>query len=376
MATRLHHLLMGGQSPWYDNFSRDLLISGALQALVDAGITGVTANPAIFERAIAASTAYDAAIGALAADGIAPWTIAERLVVEDIRATADVLRPTYERMAGHDGYVSVEVSPLLARDTTGTVEEALRLYEAIGRPNVLVKVPATREGIPAIRQLIGVGINVNITLLFAIDRYDEVMEAYLAGLEDRAADEQPLDTVASVASFFVGRVDGQVDARLDRLIAAEGDERRRREAADLLGRVGIANARLAYRRFRQVFAGERFAALRRRGARLQRPLWASTGVKNPAYRDVRYVEELIGPDSVTTLPPDTLDAFRDHGRVARTVDRDLHDAERTIARLAALGIDLREVTDRLETDGIAAFVAASERLDATIRRKQRGAFAA
>ncbi|HZS87974.1 MAG TPA: transaldolase [Chloroflexota bacterium] len=368
--TPLQHLCRLGQSPWYDSIRRSFLTSGHLQTLIDSGIRGVTVNPTIFEQAILDSTDYDTAIQELLERGAGPAAIYERLLLEDIVAAADLFRPLYDRTGGQDGFVSIEVSPRLAYDTAASVAEARRFWATINRPNIMVKVPATDAGIPAIRQLIGEGLNINITLIFAIESYERVMEAYLAGLETLAAAGRPLDRIASVASFFVSRVDTEVDRRLDTLIAAERDETRRRELAAVRGRAAVANARLAYQRFLTVFAGERFAAVRAWGARVQRPLWASTGTKDPAYSDVKYVEELIGPDTVTTLPQATIDAFQDHGQVARTIDRDLDDATRTVARLYAAGISMKEVTDQLLEDGVRAFADALDKLEAAIRRKQ------
>lgn len=370
MATSLRQLCDLGQSPWYDNIRRSFLTSGRLRELMASGIRGVTVNPTIFEKAILDSTDYDAAIGDLLAAGAGPATIYESLLVEDITAAADLFRPLYEQSGGQDGFVSIEVSPALAHDTAASIAEARRFWRAVKRPNVMVKIPATTEGMPAIRHLIGEGININITLIFAIASYEQVMEAYLGGLEDLAASGQPLVSIASVASFFVSRVDTEVDKRLDVRIAAEPNETRRKELEALRGRAAIANARIAYQQFRKTFAGERFSALREQGARVQRPLWASTGTKNPAYRDVLYVEELIGPDTVTTLPQATIDAFQDHGRVARTIDQHVDEAYQTMERLEAAGISMKEVTDALLVAGVASFVEALEKLDAAIRGKR------
>lgn len=304
------------------------------------------------------------------ANGASPSEIYEELVIGDIRAAADVLRPLYEQTNGQDGYVSIEVAPALAHDTHGTVEEARKFYSIIDRPNVFVKVPATDAGIPAIRQLIGEGINISITLIFAIEYYEQVIDAYLDGLEQLAADGKPLDKVASVASFFVSRVDTEVDKRLGELIEAEQDEVRRKEREALLGKAAIANARIAYEHFQKKFAGERFAALKAQGARVQRPLWASTGTKDPAYSDVLYVEELIGPDTVNTMPQATIEAFQDHGRVERTVDRNLDEAHQTIQKLASVGISMQDVTDKLQIDGVKAFAASFESLARIIHQKR------
>ena len=370
MITPLRQLVEHGQSPWYDNFRRSFLTSGRLRTLIESGIQGVTVNPTIFEKAILDSTDYDAAIGDLLAAGARPAAIYERLLVEDVTAAADLFRPLYDRTGGEDGFVSIEVSPRLAHDTEASVAEARRFWRAINRPNVMVKIPATAEGMPAIRQLIGEGINVNITLIFAITAYEQVMEAYLGGLEQRAAAGRPLSSLASVASFFVSRVDTEVDRRLDARIAAEPEAARRTEWEALRGQAAVANARIAYQQFRRTFAGERFAALRKHGARVQRPLWASTGTKNPAYSDVKYVEALIGPDTVTTLPQATIDAFQDHGRVARTIDQHVDEAYQAIERLESAGISMKEVTETLLAAGVTSFVDALEKLDAAIGHKR------
>ncbi len=369
MATKLRQLCEAGQSPWIDSITRALIRSGDLQRLVERGVRGLTANPTIFERAIIGSADYDAAIGALAADGAGSARIYEELLLDDIRDAADVLRPVYDQSGGADGYASIEVSPALADDTQATIAEARRYARAVGHPNVFVKVPATDAGIPAIRQLIGEGINVNITLIFAIESYERVMDAYLGGLEQLVADGQPLNRVASVASFFVSRVDGAVDRRLGALLQVEQDPERRGEMERLLGNAAIANARIAYQRFLSTFSGERFEALRRQGAHVQRPLWASTSTKNPRDRDVMYVEELIGPDTVTTMPPATIEAFEDHGRIARTIDHDVAEAYGTIRMLQELGISMKDVTDTLQVEGVQLFAASLDRLDRSIREK-------
>jgi transaldolase/glucose-6-phosphate isomerase len=369
MATPLQQLCALGQSPWYDSIQRSLITSGGLRALIDSGIRGVTVNPAIFEKAILGSTDYDAAIRDLLARGGSPPDIYERLLIEDVGAAADLFRPLYDRTGGQDGFVSIEVSPNLAHDTAGSIAEARRFFSSINRPNVMVKVPATREGIPAIRQLIGEGRNINITLIFGLDYYEQVMDAYLAGLETLAADGTPLDQVASVASFFVSRVDTEVDKRLEALITAEQTEARRKELDALRGKAAVANARIAYQHFLTTFAGERSHALREKGARVQRPLWASTGTKNPAYSDVKYVDELIGPDTVTTLPAATIDAYQDHGRVVRTIDHDVDGAYRTIEQLESLGISMKDVTDRLLATGVTSFIDALSSLERAIGEK-------
>jgi transaldolase / glucose-6-phosphate isomerase len=370
MTTPLQQLCAMGQSPWYDNIRRSFITSVQLQALIESGIRGVTVNPSIFAQAILDSTDYDTAIRDLLARGAGVSEIYESLLIEDITAAADLFRPLYDQTGGQDGFVSVEVSPKLAFDTAASVAEARRFWTTINRPNIMVKIPATDQGIPAIRQLIGEGLNINITLIFATHYYEQVMEAYLAGLEMLAAQGKPLDRIASVASFFVSRVDTEVDRRLDALIAATPNETRRKELEALRGIAAVANARIAYQHFLQRFGGERFAALRAKGARVQRPLWASTSTKDPASSDVKYVEELIGPDTVTTLPQVTIDAFQDHGRVARTIDQKVEEAYRTMERLEAAGISMKDATDSLRIKGVASFVEALDKLDMAICHKR------
>ena len=365
MSNPVRDTLQLGQSIWYDNIRRGLLASGELRALIDQGVTGVTSNPAIFEKAIAGSTDYDEAMFALAAEGRSADEIYERLVVEDIRAAADLLRPVHDATEGADGFVSLEVSPALAHDAEATAAEARRLFAALDRPNVMIKVPATPEGITAVRQLIGEGINVNVTLIFATDAYRGVAKAYLAGLEDLAASGGDLSRVASVASFFVSRVDSAVDPLLEEM-ARDGAA----GARGLLGKAAVGNAKLAYRAFRDLFEGPRFAALRERGARVQRPLWASTGTKNPAYSDLLYVESLIGADTVNTVPPATLAAYLDHGRAAGTLERDVAEAERAAGELEAVGVSMERVTDALLADGLRSFADAFDTLMANVEEKR------
>ncbi len=357
-----------GQSVWYDNVRRGLLRSGALARLIDTGeITGVTSNPTIFEKAIGGSTDYDEALHALVHAGKTAGEIFETLAVEDIQAVADLLRPIYERTQRRDGYVSLEVAPHKEHDTAATLDEARRLFRLLNRPNVMIKIPGTDEGIAAFEQAIGEGININVTLLFSLDAYERVARAYIAGLERYAARGGDLSGIASVASFFVSRVDTAVDALLEARIH-EG----RPEAEALLGRTAIANARLAYQRFKEIFAEPRFQALAARGAQVQRPLWASTGTKNPRYSDVMYVEALIGPNTVNTMPPATLDAFRDHGRVIpNSVEQDLEGARATLQALADLGIDYHAVTAQLLREGLKAFGDSYDKLIETTARKRQ-----
>ncbi|NOZ27007.1 MAG: bifunctional transaldolase/phosoglucose isomerase [Chloroflexi bacterium] len=345
-----------GQSVWYDNIQRGLITSGELKRLIEEdGILGVTSNPTIFQRAIADSADYDEALKELALAGRSTLEIYEALAIEDIRMAADLLRPVYQQTDGRDGYVSLEVSPDLAHDTERTVTEARRLFAAIDRPNVMIKVPATPAGIPAIEQLIADGININVTLIFSLDAYEQAANAYIAGLERRAEAGLPLDAVASVASVFVSRVDTAVDGWLNERLQKTSDPDERAQIEALLGKAAIANAKIIYRHFQKLFGADRFQALRERGARVQRPLWASTSTKNPQYRDVMYVEELIGPDTVNTMPPATIQAFKDHGVVRLTVTEGVDEAEEILAALGRLGVDLDAVMQRLLDDGVRAF---------------------
>lgn len=315
--SKLHELSKLGQSIWYDNIHRAMITSGELRQMVENdGLLGVTSNPAIFEKALAGSPDYDQAAKALVNQGIGQAKdIFERLAIEDIQLAADVLYPVYSRTEGRDGFVSMEVSPYLAMDTEGTIEEALRLWTAIGRDNVMIKVPATREGIPAIKQLIGKGMNINVTLLFAIERYEAVAKAYMQGLEQLAASGGDLRKVASVASFFISRIDSLVDQKLCDALDATGDPERRANLKTLLGKVAIANAKIAYGRYKELYASDRWQALAAKGARPQRLLWASTSTKNPKYPKTIYVDELIGPDTVNTVPTETYHAFLAEGRI-------------------------------------------------------------
>jgi len=354
-----------GQSIWYDNIRRGLIRSGELQALIDLGVTGVTSNPTIFEKAIAGSTDYDETLLELANDGKSAQELFEAFAVEDIRATADLLRAVYDRTGGADGYASLEVSPRLAHDTQGTISEVQRLFAALDRPNVMVKVPATPEGIAAIRHLIGQGINLNVTLIFSRNAYREVAEAYISGLEDLAKSGGDVSKVASVASFFVSRLDTAVDALLEEKIRGG-----REDLKPLLGKAAIANAKLAYRDFKAIFGGDAFTALKQKGARVQRPLWASTGTKNPDYSDVLYLESLLGPDTVNTVPPATLTAFISHGRAGATLDQGTEEADAQMRNLAAAGISMDQVTERLLTEGLDGFGESFEKLLANIDDKQ------
>jgi len=363
-------LALLGQSLWLDYIHRDLLDSGELRRLIEQdGIRGVTSNPTIFEQAIGGGTAYDASIAALAREGRDARGILEALAVEDVARAADAFRPIFEMTGGNDGFVSLEVAPDLAHDTEGTVAEARRLWAAVGRPNLMIKVPGTAEGLPAVTRLIADGINVNVTLLFSVAVYRGVIAAYVRGLEQRAEAGRPLDAVRSVASFFVSRVDTEVDRRLEAMIAAAPDGATRGRLEGLLGKAAVANAVEAYQAYEAGFTAPAVRALMGNGAAVQRPLWASTSSKNPRYSDTMYVDSLIGPDIVNTVPPATLRAFQDHGRPVRTIDADVEGARRHLAALAAEGIDLRDVTDVLEVDGVRKFVESFTGLLATISVK-------
>lgn len=362
--TKLHELNQLGQSVWYDNIRRALLDSGELADLIESGVSGITSNPTIFEKAIVGSTDYDKTLRQLADQELDVPAIYERLALEDIGRAADLLLPVYQRTDGADGYISLEVSPTLAYDTEGTVLEARRLFAELARPNLMIKVPATPAGIPAIQTLISEGINVNITLMFGLAQYRQVAEAYLSGLEQRLEKGQSIEHVASVASLFVSRVDTAVDRALARIGAGSA------AASDLQGRIAIANARLVYQQFRSTFSGERWQRIADQGGMLQRPLWASTSTKNPSYPDTLYVEALIGADTVDTVPPATLRAFLDHGQVARTVDQQLDQAQQDLQRLAGLGVDLEVILSELLEQGVASFAASFEALMAGIAQKR------
>jgi transaldolase len=366
----LHRLHAAGQSIWLDYIDRGMLHDGDLERrIAEDALTGMTSNPTIFEKALAEGHLYDAQLAGIGV-GHDAWAVFEQVATDDVRRACDLFRPVYDAANGADGFVSLEVSPNVAADTEGTVAEARRLWGVVDRPNLMIKVPGTPEGAAAMRQLVADGINVNVTLLFSIDAHRHVIEAYLEGLEARARAGQPLGHVASVASFFVSRVDTEIDRRLDAIVAAGGPDAA--HAAELKGRAAIANAKLAYRLFCSMFKGPRWDALAALGAQRQRPLWASTSTKNPAYRDVMYVEQLIGPYTVNTLPPATLEAFRDHGVVARTVDHDASGATQDLAALESLGISLAEVTDKLLVEGLASFQKSFDSLLAGLERKLAG----
>ncbi len=366
----LHQLLAQGQSPWIDNITRAMLTGGTLQELIDKGIVGLTSNPTIFQKAIGGSADYDDELRQLVRDGKSVNEIYDGLVLDDIRSAATILRQVYDSSNGHDGFVSIEVAPNLAYDTEGTLTEARRLFSYLDIPNIMVKIPGTAEGIPAFQQAIADGINVNVTLVFSLQSYREVAEAYIKGLEQRAASGQPVDHLASVASFFVSRVDTMVDKRLDAAIAAAGSEERKTELKALQGKAAIANAKMAYAAYQEIFSGPRWEALAAKGAKPQRCLWASTSTKNPAYRDVIYVEDLIGPDTVDTMPPATIDAFLDHGNAARTLDQNVDEARAQLAGLEKAGISMDEVTLQLQKDGVRLFTESFNELIGTITSKR------
>jgi transaldolase/glucose-6-phosphate isomerase len=372
----LKALLSYGQSMWLDYIRRDLLTSGKLKAMInDDGLRGMTSNPSIFEKAIGESSLYDDMLKSLASRPDLNATARyEQIAIRDIQDAADILKPVYESSKFHDGFVSLEVSPLLALKTQETIDEGRRLRKAVGRENVMIKVPGTPEGLPAIRQLIGEGININVTLLFAQEVYEQVAEAYLAGLEDLAKRGGNLKKIAGVASFFISRIDTLVDSILDDKLKATNDLQQQELLKSLQGKVAIANGKLTYQRYQRIFSGPRWEALASKGAQTQRVLWASTSTKNPAYRDVMYVEELIGPDTVNTMPPATVDAFRDHGRLRNSLTEDVAGAQKVMDDLAKGGISIKEVTTKLTADGVKLFADAFHKLLAVVEKsvEQKG----
>jgi transaldolase len=371
MATEknpLHALHEQGQSVWLDYIRRGIIQNGELKTMMaEYDLRGVTSNPSIFEEAMGKSDDYDDELEQLATDGVEAGAAFEQMAVKDIQATCDLFRPIHDAAGGHDGFVSLEVSPLLADDAGRTMDEARRLWKLVDRPNLMIKVPGTTAGVPAVETLLAEGLNVNITLLFSIRGYEAVMEAYLRGLERCVEEGRPVDRAASVASFFVSRVDASVDAALEKIVAQGGPNAEK--ARSVMGRAAIANAKMAYLRFTQVFAGERWERLKAKGARVQRPLWASTSTKNPAYRDTLYVEELIGPETVDTVPLATLKAFADHGQVRRTVDLELDRARSDLATLQELGIDLDAVTEALQVEGVEKFAKSYRQMIETVGEK-------
>lgn len=375
MPNRLQQLHDAGVSIWLDFIERTILRNGDLERRIEQdALTGMTSNPTIFEKALAEGNAYDAQLLEAPAD-LTALELFEFVATTDVRDACDHFRGVYDKTKGDDGYVSIEVSPAAANDVDATLSEARRLWKTVDRPNLFVKVPGTVSGAEAVRRLIAEGININITLLFALEAHDRVINAYMSGLEERVKRGQPVDRIASVASFFVSRVDSEVDKRLDAQAAGgrrgSPAELGRAGDASLKGKAAIANAKLAYQLFLERFSSPRWKALEAKGARVQKPLWASTSTKNPAYRDVMYVEELIGPRCINTLPPQTIEAFRDHGNVRGTLDKTVDEARRTLEQLESLGISIREVTDKLLVDGIASFGKSFDSLIAGLEKKSK-----
>jgi len=372
MTNPLLELKALGQSVWLDDIDRAQLRSGLFGRLINEdGLSGATGNPTIFEHSITHSSTYDEQMQHLLREGKSAQEIYESLAMTDVRTVADLLRPTYDRTEGQDGFVSIEVSPYLAQDTTRTLSEVRRFWKAIDRPNLMVKIPSTPAGVPAIRQALSEGININITLIFSLDNYRQVAEAYLSALEERSATGRDISRIASVASFFVSRVDALVDKLLEDRIKAVGDNIERQKLKTLEGKAAIANARLAYQEFKRLFSTPRFAALKQRGARVQRPLWASTSTKNPAYRDVLYVEELIGSDTVNTMPLKTIESFRDHGRVRLSIEDHLPEAKTQLAALADVDIHYEQVTRQLQDEGVQKFADSFHTLFQCIDNKRK-----
>ncbi|MGA8502348.1 MAG: transaldolase [Candidatus Sulfotelmatobacter sp.] len=366
----LQALLGYGQSMWLDYIRRDLITSGTLKAMIaDDGLRGMTSNPAIFEKAIAESSLYDDILKSLASrSDLDTKARYEQIAIRDIQGAADVLRPVYDNSKFRDGYVSLEVSPLLALKTQETIDEARRLWKTVNRENVMIKIPGTAEGLPAIRLAIGEGINVNVTLLFAQEVYEKVAEAHIAGLEDLAKRGGDLKKIGGVASFFISRIDTLVDSIIDDKLKTTTDAQQQALLKSLLGKVAIANGKLTYQRYQRIFSGPRWQALATQGAQTQRVLWASTSTKNPAYRDVMYVEELIGPDTVNTMPPVTIDAFRDHGKLRNSLTEDVAGAQNVMDNLAKAGISIKEATTKLTDDGVKLFADAFHKLLAAVEK--------
>lgn len=372
MDNPLVQLKAQGQSVWYDNINREQLVSGEFKRMLDEdGIVGVTANPTIFEKSISGGHAYDEQMAQLIGEGKSTNEIYEALVIQDIRTVADLLRPIYDRTNAQDGYVSLEVSPELAHNTEGTLSEARRFWNLVNRPNLMVKIPATPAGIPAIEAALTEGININITLIFSLESYQAVTEAYLAALENRNAEGKDMSRIASVASFFVSRVDTLVDKLLEDKIKASKQPAEQQQLQALRGKAAIANARLVYQEFTRIFSTPRFETLKHSGAHVQRPLWASTSTKNPAYRDVLYAEQLIGPDTVDTMPLETIHNFRDHGVVARTIVNDVPAAQAELDALEKLGIHYDQVTQQLQDEGVQKFADSFHQLFKGIEQKRQ-----
>jgi transaldolase/glucose-6-phosphate isomerase len=359
----LKALLEFGQSPWMDYIRRDLLTSGGLKKMIqEDGLMGMTSNPTIFEKAITSSKDYADILESPEAKKLDAKSVYEKIAIRDVQDASDIFKVVYQQTKRRDGYVSLEVSPFLANDTQGTIDEARRLWKTVGRENVMIKVPGTKEGLPAIRQLLEDGININITLLFAQSVYEQVAELFIAALEARAKKGQDISHIASVASFFVSRIDSMIDAQIDAKLKTETDPNKRSLLTSLQGKVAIANAKLTYRKYQEIYGTPQWKALAAKGAQTQRLLWASTSTKNPKYRDVMYVEELIGSDTVDTIPPATFDAFRDHGRVRPSLTENVEEAAKVMASLEKAGISMKEVTERLVVDGVKLFADAFKQL--------------
>ncbi len=360
-----------GQSIWYDDLNRSLLTSGELQRMVDEdGVTGGTSNPTIFEKAVSGTNAYDDPLRELVPQGKKIPELYDDLTITDVGMSADIFRRAYDETEGRDGFASLEVSPDIAYDTAASIQAAKRLFSRLARPNAMIKIPGTQEGLPAIERCAADGLNINITLLFGVENYEQVAWAYISALEKRVSQGQPVDRIASVASFFVSRVDTLTDQKLGEKIAAAKSDAERRELESLLGKAAVANAKIAYAKFKEIFSSSRWKALEAKGARLQRPLWASTSTKNPKYPDTMYVDPLIGPDSVNTMPRVTLDAFREHGVVQPTIEEGLEEARQTIHHLAEMGIDLKIITDELQVQGVKLFCDSFHKANETLQRKR------
>jgi transaldolase len=362
-----------GQSVWHDYIRRKELLSGDLKKRIDEdGLLGVTSNPSIFSKAIAGSDDYDESIRQYVTDGLEAPKIFEKLAIEDIQKATDEFRGVYERTGGRDGYVSLEVSPLLAHDTQRSLEEARKLFAAVNRPNVMIKIPGTKEGLPAIEEALVEGVNINVTLIFGIERYEEIANTYLKALERRVTEGKAIDHVASVASVFVSRVDTLLDKQFEAMLAEAETPEEQKKVEGLVGRVAVANTKMIYQKYKEIFFTPRFEALAKKGARVQRPLWGSTSTKNPNYSDILYVQGLIGRDTVNTMPTQTIDAYRDHGKPqADTIEQGLDEARSIIAELPGLGIDLRAVTQQLEDNGVKAFANDYNKLLASIEEKKK-----
>lgn len=377
MGNPLTELKTQGQSVWYDNLNRELITTGRLQTMInDDGVSGGTSNPSIFEKAIGGTDYYNDDLKRLTEQRASVTEAYDDMTIRDIQLCADVLRPVYDAAQGANGHVSLEVSPDLAYETEKTIADARRLFGALGKPNAMIKIPGTQEGLPAVEQCLSEGINVNVTLLFGVENYEQVAWTYISALEKRAAAGEPIDRVASVASFFVSRVDTLIDKLLDEKIEAASGDGAKDELRALKGKAGVANAKIAYEKYGEILSSERWKALEAKGARAQRCLWASTGTKNPDYSDVLYVDNLIGPDTVNTLPQQTLDAFRDHGIVARTLDQTVESSHRTMEGLASAGIDVKAATEKLQRDGVGLFCDSFNKANETIEKALREQIAA